>query len=115
MRTWIRDPLATFAEGAERGAIVEGTRIAARGARGETPERVEAVFDTSRHVVLPGLVNAHHHFFQTLTRAHPQAINKPLFPWLLAPPPEICPSHPRESARRRNHSQHPLASEMKPA
>jgi 8-oxoguanine deaminase len=32
--------------------------------------------------VLPGLVNAHHHFYQTLTRAHPKAINKELFPWL---------------------------------
>ena len=35
-----------------------------------------------RHVVLPGLVNTHHHFFQTLTRAHPAAINQELFPWL---------------------------------
>ncbi len=37
-----------------------------------------------RHVVIPGLVNTHHHFFQTLTRAHPAAINKELFPWLQA-------------------------------
>ena len=50
--------------------------------RAQPPERVDAVFDASRHVVLPGLVNAHHHFYQTLTRAHPQAINKKLFPWL---------------------------------
>jgi 8-oxoguanine deaminase len=35
-------------------------------------------------VVLPGLVNTHHHFFQTLSRAHPSAINKELFPWLEA-------------------------------
>ncbi len=84
MRTWIRDPLAIFADGAERGVIVEGTRIAGLVGRGETPERVDAVFDASSHVVLPGLVNAHHHFYQTLTRAHPDAINKPLFPWLMA-------------------------------
>ena len=84
MRTWIRDPLAILAEGAERGLVVEGTRIASLVGRGETPERLDAVFDASRHVVLPGLVNAHHHFYQTLTRAHPQAINKPLFPWLTA-------------------------------
>jgi 8-oxoguanine deaminase len=84
MRTWIRDPLAIFAEGAERGIIVEGTRIAARVGQGETPEGIDAAFDASRHVVLPGLINAHHHFYQTLTRAHPQAINKPLFPWLVA-------------------------------
>jgi 8-oxoguanine deaminase len=34
--------------------------------------------------VLPGLVNTHHHFYQTLTRAHPSAINKALFAWLVA-------------------------------
>ena len=32
----------------------------------------------------PGLINTHHHFYQTLTRAHPQAINKELFDWLKA-------------------------------
>ena len=42
------------------------------------------MFDASRHVVLPGLVNTHHHFYQTLTRAHPSAINKALFPWLVS-------------------------------
>jgi 8-oxoguanine deaminase len=35
-------------------------------------------------VVLPGLINTHHHFYQTLTRTHPQAINKELFDWLKA-------------------------------
>jgi 8-oxoguanine deaminase len=84
MRTWIKDPLAIFAEGAERGLVVEGTRIAERVGRGATPERIDATFDASGHVVLPGLVNAHHHFYQTLTRAHPSAINKPLFAWLTA-------------------------------
>jgi len=42
------------------------------------------VFDASRHVVLPGLVNTHHHFFQTLTRCFPAALDKPLFGWLQA-------------------------------
>src|SRR5271166_3098833 len=84
MRTWIRDPLAIFTRGAARGLIVEGTRIAACVARGETPERIDAVFDASRHVVLPGLVNTHHHFYQTLTRAHPAGFGKELIPWLVA-------------------------------
>ena len=84
MRTWIKDPLAIFADSAERGLVVEGTRIAERVGRGATPERIDATFDASRHVVLPGLVNTHHHFYQTLTRAHPSAINKPLFAWLTA-------------------------------
>jgi 8-oxoguanine deaminase len=34
--------------------------------------------------VLPGLINTHHHFYQTLTRAHPAAIDRELFPWLTA-------------------------------
>jgi 8-oxoguanine deaminase len=33
-------------------------------------------------VALPGLVNTHHHLFQTLTRAHPAAANAKLFDWL---------------------------------
>jgi 8-oxoguanine deaminase len=84
MRTWIKDPQAIFADSAERGLVVEETGIAERVGRGATPERIDATFDASRHVVLPGLVNTHHHFYQTLTRAHPSAINKPLFAWLTA-------------------------------
>ena len=102
MRTWIKDPLAILAEGAERGLVVEGTRIAERVGRGLTPERVDAVYDASRSVVLPGLVNAHHHFYQTLTRAHPQAINKTLFPWLTALYPiwsRLRPDHLRLAVR----------------
>jgi 8-oxoguanine deaminase len=48
------------------------------------PAPVDTIFDASRHVITPGLVNTHHHMFQTLTRAHPAAINKELFPWLMA-------------------------------
>jgi 8-oxoguanine deaminase len=96
MRTWIKDPLAIFAEGAERGLVVEGTRIAEKVGRGATPERIDATFDASGHVVLPGLVNAHHHFYQTLTRAHPLAINKPLFAWLTAHYPIWARLKPRQ-------------------
>jgi len=37
-----------------------------------------------RYLVLPGLVNTHHHFYQTLTRAIPSAQNADLFSWLKA-------------------------------
>jgi len=85
MRTWIKDPIAVFAPGAERGFVIEGARIGELVGRGQTPVApVDATFNAARHVVLPGLVNAHHHFYQTLTRAHPQAINKDLFAWLVA-------------------------------
>ena len=85
MRLWIKDPLAIFAEGAERGLVVEGSRIVELVGRGAGPAApVGASFDASRHVVLPGLVNAHHHFYQTLVRAHPAGLKADLVPWLVA-------------------------------
>ncbi|EDM48262.1 putative hydrolase [Marinobacter algicola DG893] len=52
-------------------------------AGGQQPHQpVNETFDASEHVLLPGLVNTHHHFYQTLTRAYSPALNKELFPWL---------------------------------
>jgi len=103
MRLWIKDPLAILAEGAERGLVIEGTRIVELVARGKTPTApVGATFNAARHVVLPGLVNTHHHFYQTLTRAHPQAINQDLLPWLAALAPiwaRLKPAHLRVAVR----------------
>ncbi len=42
-----------------------------------------AVIDCSTKLVIPGLVNSHHHLCQTLTRNLPQVQNKPLFDWLV--------------------------------
>ncbi len=85
MRLWIKDPLAILSQGAERGIVVEDGRIVeVVGAGGNPSAPVDETFDASRHAVIPGLVNTHHHMFQTLTRAHPAAINKELFPWLEA-------------------------------
>jgi 8-oxoguanine deaminase len=85
MRLWIKTPLAVLADAAAGGIVVEDGRFAELVPAGGDPSApVDSVFDASRHVVLPGLVNTHHHFYQTLTRAHPQAINKELFPWLQA-------------------------------
>ncbi|MDE2383711.1 MAG: 8-oxoguanine deaminase [Alphaproteobacteria bacterium] len=83
MKLWIKNPLAILAQGAEGGIVVEGAKITALVGRGAVPAH-DHVFDASAHVVLPGLINTHHHFYQTLTRAHPQAINKELFDWLKA-------------------------------
>lgn len=84
-RVWIKSPLAILAENAKGGLVIEGGRIAECVAAGGQPSApVDETFDASSHVVLPGLINTHHHFFQTLTRAHPNAINKELFPWLKA-------------------------------
>ena len=48
----------------------------------DLPETADEVLDLSGHVVLPGLINTHHHFYQTLTRAVPGAQNSNLFNWL---------------------------------
>ena len=83
--TWIRDPLAIFAEGAERGVVVKDGRIVELVRRGREPATANVlVFDAGAHVVLPGLINTHHHFYQTLTRALPAALDRELFPWLQA-------------------------------
>lgn len=42
----------------------------------------DTVVNAEGKVVLPGLVNTHHHLYQTLTRAYPPAMNAPLFQWL---------------------------------
>jgi 8-oxoguanine deaminase len=82
-RLWIKHPLAALADDAANGVVVEGTRIVELVPVGRQPrQEVNDVFDASEYVVLPGLINAHHHFFQTLTRAHPDGLNKPLFDWL---------------------------------
>jgi 8-oxoguanine deaminase len=49
---------------------------------GDLPESADKVIDLSDHVVLPGLINTHHHFYQTLTRAVPAAQDANLFNWL---------------------------------
>jgi cytosine/adenosine deaminase-related metal-dependent hydrolase len=46
------------------------------------PPVADEVLDLRDHIVLPGLVNTHHHFYQTLTRAVPAAQDANLFNWL---------------------------------
>lgn len=83
---WLKNPLSIFTSNtrdARAGLVVDGSKIIELVPQGQDPKTQNVdVFDASQHVILPGLVNAHHHFYQTLTRAFPAAINKPLFPWL---------------------------------
>src|SRR6202521_4168087 len=81
---WIKNPIGILADGAARGIVVEGVRIVELVSAGATPVTDPAAFDASAHVVLPGLINTHHHFYQTLTRAVPAAMDRELFPWLQA-------------------------------
>ena len=56
--------------------------IEAVGAGDELPDDADIVLDMQGHVVIPGMVNTHHHLFQNLTRTVPAAQNAPLFGWL---------------------------------
>ena len=66
------------------GVYVEGNAIVAVGTSGELPPTADEVIDLAGHVVVPGLVNTHHHMYQTLTRAMPLAQDAELFGWLRA-------------------------------
>ena len=84
---WIKNPLTILLpDGADAGGgiVIKDGRIVAHVSAGGKPDGDYDVYDASNHVVLPGLINTHHHFYQTLTRAHPAAINKELFSWLQA-------------------------------
>ena len=63
---------------------IRDNRIEAIGAdvAGEGP--VDEVIDASGHILIPGMVNTHHHFYQTLTRHLPAGQDSNLFNWLVA-------------------------------
>lgn len=64
------------------GLFVRDGFIEQVGKTADLPESADQVLDLSDHVVLPGLINTHHHFYQTLTRAVPAAQDANLFDWL---------------------------------
>ncbi len=66
------------------GLYVEGNRIVAVGPTAALPETADEVLELRGHLVLPGLINTHHHMYQSLTRAVPAAQNAELFGWLRA-------------------------------
>lgn len=64
------------------GLFVRDSLIEQVGPTSILPGKADRVIDASGKVVLPGLVNTHHHLYQTLTRAVPGAQDAPLFKWL---------------------------------
>lgn len=78
--------LATFddqrREIADAGLFIRDGFIEQVGPSSELPNSADEVLDLAGYVVLPGLINTHHHFYQTLTRAVPAAQNVNLFHWL---------------------------------
>lgn len=64
------------------GLFIRDGFIEQTGPTNKLPEQADEVLDLSGHILLPGLINTHHHFYQTLTRAIPAAQNANLFNWL---------------------------------
>lgn len=75
---------------ADGAVVVEGPAIAWVGATSELPAAWRdaagsgsmEVVDLHGHVLMPGLVNTHHHMYQSLTRVVPDAQDAELFGWL---------------------------------
>ncbi|MEO0349799.1 MAG: 8-oxoguanine deaminase [Cyanobacteria bacterium P01_A01_bin.15] len=65
------------------GLYIQDNIIQQVGPTDTLPATADEVLDfQGRYLVLPGLVNTHHHFYQTLTRAVPAAQDCDLFTWL---------------------------------
>lgn len=78
------DP-AQFTELRNASIYIEGNRIAFIGTTADLPPhalQADELIDAQRHLVTPGLVNTHHHMYQSLTRAIPEVQNAELFGWL---------------------------------
>jgi 8-oxoguanine deaminase len=64
------------------GLFIRDGFISQVGTTADLPETADEILDLDGHIVLPGLINTHHHFYQTLTRAVPAAQDANLFHWL---------------------------------
>lgn len=72
------------------------------GREGEITQSADEEVDLTGHVVLPGLINTHHHLYQTLTRSVPGAQDAGLFDWLRVLYPiwaRMTPDHVRVATR----------------
>jgi cytosine/adenosine deaminase-related metal-dependent hydrolase len=65
------------------GLFIRNGFIEEVGPTDELPKNADEILALRGHIVLPGLINTHHHFYQTLTRAVPAAQDANLFNWLV--------------------------------
>jgi 8-oxoguanine deaminase len=82
------DVIATFDDA---GSVLSGASMLVRdnvieriGRAAELPQTADAVIDAHGMILIPGLINTHHHFYQTLTRNVPGTQDADLFAWLTA-------------------------------
>ncbi len=64
------------------GMLIQDRSIVQVGPTSSLPTTADEVIDAGGMILMPGLVNTHHHLYQTLTRAVPAAQNAVLFQWL---------------------------------
>lgn len=64
------------------GLYIVGNQIVQVGPSSELPQTADEVLDLKGHIVIPGLINTHHHMYQSLTRVVPSAQDGELFNWL---------------------------------
>ncbi|HLD68961.1 MAG TPA: 8-oxoguanine deaminase [Pseudomonas sp.] len=64
------------------GLYIVDNLIQQVGPSSELPASADEVLDLKGHIVIPGLVNTHHHMYQSLTRVVPSAQDGELFNWL---------------------------------
>ena len=78
--------IATFNDAGDelqgQDILIEGNTIKKIAPNIAPPEGAE-IIDCSHHLVMPGMVNTHHHLYQILTRNLPGAQNAKLFDWLV--------------------------------
>lgn len=73
---------AARTEWRDASVFVRGHLIEAIGPAADLPQQADTVIDARGHLVVPGLVNTHHHMYQSLTRAIPGVQDAELFSWL---------------------------------
>jgi cytosine/adenosine deaminase-related metal-dependent hydrolase len=81
---WLITMDAARREIASGGFFARDGWIEAVGEADELPGSADEVLDLDGYLVMPGLVNTHHHLYQTLTRVVPAAQDANLFNWLKA-------------------------------
>lgn len=86
--------------------LVTGAAVSWVGPHDQLPphlaDQADRRVNAQGKILLPGFVNTHHHFYQTLTRAIPEAQNAGLFDWLKSLYPiwaELTPADVRVSTQ----------------
>ena len=85
----IKNPLVVATQNENRdelkntNILIENNLIKSMDYLPEKDEKFDKIIDAKGKLVMPGMVNCHHHLYQTLTRNVPKMQDQELFPWLV--------------------------------